>query len=173
MSDMPVEVVRSTRRKRTIQASIVGGRIRVLVPAGLKPDEERRLVESMVARVSKKREAGSIDLAARARRLADRYGLPIPKAIDWSDRQNQRWGSCTPADGTVRISNRLAGIPEWVLDYVLVHELAHLAHPGHNGQFRELVARYELGERAEGYLIAKSEDGMTSPWGQADHTEAN
>ncbi|MGQ0848505.1 MAG: M48 metallopeptidase family protein [Actinomycetota bacterium] len=159
MTDLPVEVIRSTRRRRTVQASIVGGRIRVLVPAGLKAEEERTLVATMVARVSRKRDSGMIDLEHRARRLAARYGLPVPKSVEWSDRQAQRWGSCTPVDGSVRISSRLASMPGWVLDYVLVHELAHLTGDGHGHGFRSLVGRYELAERAEGYLIAKAEDG--------------
>lgn len=157
MSDPPVEIVRSARRKRTIQASFVEGRIRVLVPAGLKPEEERLHVERMVARLTRKRELRAVDLAVRAQRLAQRYNLPMPARIEWSDRQLERWGSCTFSDRSVRISSRLVNMPAWVLDYVIVHELAHLAVPRHSSAFKELVARYELGERAEGYLIAKSE----------------
>jgi predicted metal-dependent hydrolase len=157
MSGPPVEIVRSARRKRTIQASFVEGRIRVLVPAGLHPEEERQHVERMVARLTRKREIHSVDLMARARRLAEKYDLPVPARIEWSDRQLERWGSCTFSDRSVRISSRLVNMPAWVLDYVIVHELAHLAVPGHSAAFSALVARYELGERAEGYLIAKSE----------------
>lgn len=157
MSVPPVEIVRSARRKRTIQASFVEGRIRVLVPAGLKPEEERMHVERMVARLTRKRELHSVDLAVRAQRLAQKYHLPVPARIEWSDRQLERWGSCTFSDQSVRISSRLVNMPAWVLDYVIVHELAHLAVPRHSPAFNALVARYELGERAEGYLIAKSE----------------
>ncbi|MGH8959149.1 MAG: M48 metallopeptidase family protein [Acidimicrobiia bacterium] len=157
MSGPPVEIVRSTRRKRTIQASFVDGRIRVLVPAGLKAEEERQHVERMVARLTRQREAHSIDLTARAARLAEKYELPTPGRIEWSDRQLERWGSCTFSDRSVRISSRLVSMPAWVLDYVIIHELAHLAVPGHSAAFHDLVGRYELGERAEGYLIAKSE----------------
>jgi predicted metal-dependent hydrolase len=142
-----------------VQASIVNGRVRVLVPAGLSLAEERRLVETMVARATRKLTARTVDLDARARHLARRYGLPTPSNIEWSDRQLSRWGSCTPTDGNIRISNRLAAMPGWVLDYVMVHELAHLEVPDHGERFRLLVGRYELGERAEGYLIAKSEGG--------------
>ena len=157
MSDLPVEVVRSRKRKRTVQAYIVDGRIRVLVPAGLPGEEEARLVDSIVARATRRFSSTTVDLPARARRLARRYQLPVPATIEWSDRQLSRWGSCTPSDGKIRISNRLATMPEWVLDWVLVHELAHLAVPDHGDRFKALVSRYELGERAEGYLIAKSE----------------
>jgi predicted metal-dependent hydrolase len=157
MSDPRVEIVRSPRRKRTIQASFIDGGIRVLVPAGLKPEEEKKQVELLVARLTRKRETRSIDLMERARRLARRYQLPVPTTIEWSDRQMERWGSCTFSNRSIRISSRLVNMPSWVLDYVIVHELAHLAVPRHSLAFHALVGRYELGERAEGYLIAKSE----------------
>jgi hypothetical protein len=63
-----------------------------------------------------------------------------------------RWGSCTPANRTIRISSRLKQMPEWVLDYVLVHELAHLLVAAHDASFWALVDRYERTERARGYL---------------------
>lgn len=157
MTDLPVDVVRSKRRKRTIQAYVVDGRVRVLVPAGLPGDEEARLIESMVARATRRFTSTTVDLPTRARHLARRYDLPEPETIEWSDRQLSRWGSCTPTDSKIRISNRLAAMPVWVLDWVLVHELAHLAVPDHGERFQAIVGRYELGERAEGYLIAKSE----------------
>ena len=43
-------------------------------------------------------------------------------------------------------------MPSWVLDYVLVHELAHLRVPGHGPKFWALVDRYPRTERARGYL---------------------
>jgi predicted metal-dependent hydrolase len=87
--------------------------------------------------------------------LARRYGLPQPARTDWADNQSARWGSCTPARGTIRISRRLAEFPGWVLDYVIVHELAHLAVHGHGPDFWALVDRYPRTERARGFLIAK------------------
>jgi predicted metal-dependent hydrolase len=75
--------------------------------------------------------------------------------VRWSDQQQQRWGSCTPEDGTIRVSSRLAAFPPWVLDYVLVHELAHLLVPSHGAEHDALVMRYPLAERARGFLIAK------------------
>lgn len=162
MTEHPVEIVRSKRRKRTLQASIVSGTIRVMVPAGMPRDEERRMVEQLVAKVRRKMQAGQVNLAARARVLARRYGLPQPTEISWSDRQHHRWGSCTSTRGTIRISTRLATVPDFVLDYVLVHELAHLQIGGHGKDFWELVGRYELTERARGYLMALNDTGRLS-----------
>jgi predicted metal-dependent hydrolase len=154
---LPVEVVRSHRRRRTLQAQVVGGTVRVLVPAGLPADEERRLVDQLVAKVTAKAVAGRIDLESRAGELAARYGLPPPRGIEWSSRQLSRWGSCSPGSDRIRISDRLATMPSWVLDSVLVHELAHLVEANHGPRFTALTGRYELTERATGYLMAVSQ----------------
>lgn len=163
MTSLPVEIVRSRRRKRTLQASVVAGAIRVQVPAGLPEEEERRLVDRLVARVHRKLETGRIDLSSRASKLARRFDLPEPDRISWSDRQDLRWGSCTPSRDTIRISTRLAGLPGFVLDYVLVHELAHLQVSGHGEDFWALVGRYRLAERARGYLMALDQTGWVPP----------
>ena len=152
---MEIEVVRSARRRRTVQARVVDGVLRVSVPATMPPDEEQRWVAEMVRRISRRTTAEGIDLGARARRLADRHDLPRPASVAWSDRQRSRWGSCTPSTGAIRVSGRLAAWPPWVLDYVLVHELAHLVAADHGPRFQALVARYPLAERARGFLIAK------------------
>jgi hypothetical protein len=55
-------------------------------------------------------------------------------------------------DGTIRISARLRGMPSWVLDYVLLHELAHLLQPRHGPQFWALLQGYPRTERARGFL---------------------
>lgn len=158
MRDLPIEVIRSARRKRTAQAYVTEGKLRVMVPAGLDPDQEERVVERMVAQMERKMSSEGIDVDKRARELARKYDLPEPVSIEWSSRQMRRWGSCTPEQGRIRISDRLAAMPGWVLDSVLVHELAHLEVPGHGPRFKDLVGRYELGERATGYLLAKGEE---------------
>jgi len=157
MNDLSVEVVRSKRRKKTAQAYMLDGRLRVLVPAGLEPDFEAGLIEDLVTKTRRRISSGDVDLNVRARSLAKRYALPVPVSIEWSNRQLRRWGSCTVSEGRIRISDRLATMPDWVLDWVILHELAHLAVPDHGERFQALVSQYELGERAEGYLIAKSE----------------
>ena len=157
MTDMPIEVVRSARRRRTAHCRIVDGKLRVLLPAGLAQEQEAAVVDKLVTRVIRKASSAEVDLAARARELAGRYGLRIPTHIEWSARQHTRWGSCSPDRGRIRISNRVASMPGWVLDWVLIHELAHLEVPDHGARFHALVDRYELRERATGYLIAKGE----------------
>lgn len=154
-----VEVVRSARRKKTVSARELGGVLRVSIPATMTKAEEQHWVAEMVRRTDRRRSAGSVDLAARARLLAERYDLSPPRSIRWSENQQWRWGSCTPIDGSVRISSRLAGEPGWVLDYVIIHELAHLDIAGHNARFWALVRRYPRAELARGFLMARSMGG--------------
>lgn len=91
---------------------------------------------------------------ARAARLSERYldGAASPRSVRWVENQRARWGSCTPEDGSIRLSHRLQGMPTWVVDYVLLHELAHLIVADHGPEFWRLLARYPRTERARGYL---------------------
>jgi predicted metal-dependent hydrolase len=152
-----VEVVRSTRRRRTVGAQLRGGVLRVSVPSWMSKADEAAWVEEMARRFSRKVSTDGVDLAARAAALAARHRLPAPATISWVD-MSTRWGSCTPANRSIRISNRLAPFPSWVLDYVIVHELAHLSVPDHSRAFWALVERYPKAERARGFLVAKSGD---------------
>jgi predicted metal-dependent hydrolase len=155
-TDVPVRVIESARRKKTVSARFVDGTIEIRMPQGLAHAERDNHIRTLTKRLLKKRSSEAIDLSDRARRLARRYELPAPTTISWSSRQNSRWGSCTPVDGTVRISHRLSDFPNWVLDYVIVHELAHMIELNHTSEFHVLVARFPKAERAEGFLIAVS-----------------
>jgi predicted metal-dependent hydrolase len=152
---MEVEVIRSARRRKTVEARQVGGTLRISIPATMTQAEEARWIEEMTRRFERRSQVKPIDLTERARTLARQYGLPTPASIRWVDNQHTRWGSCTTATGAVRISTALSKYPRWVLDYVIVHELAHLIEPSHRPAFWALVARYPHAERARGYLIAK------------------
>jgi predicted metal-dependent hydrolase len=158
-SVMRYEVIRSPKRRKTVQARLVGGVVQVFIPARMTKAEEDKWVAEMVGRFQRKEAVAPIDLAARAEVLATRYGLRQPASIRWVDNQEWRWGSCTPADRTIRLSTRLGGFPPWVVDYVIVHELAHLSVGGHGREFWALVNRYPKTERARGFLIAKGMDG--------------
>ena len=138
-----------------MQARESNGVVRVSIPASMSRAEEEHWVSVMVNRFARRAEAAVIDLDARAKALAAQYSLPVPKAIRWVDNQRTLWGSCTPGDGSVRISSAVASYPGWVLDYVILHELAHFVVPGHGPAFWELVNRYPKTERARGYLMAK------------------
>ena len=155
---MKVEVVRSARRRSTVQARRVNGVLRVSIPASMTKVEEERWVSEMVRRMERTQATEQIDLDRRAAALAARYRLDRPESIRWVGNQEWRWGSCTPSDRSIRISSRLVGEPGWVLDYVIVHELSHLSIAGHGPDFWSLVNRYPKAERARGFLIARGMD---------------
>ena len=169
---LQVEVVRSARRRKTVSARQVDGVLRISIPAGMSPTEEVHWVAEMSRRFERRNRTEAVDLAERAALLARRYGLPAPSSIRWVDNQQARWGSCTPTDGSIRVSSRLAAFPGWVLDHVIVHELAHLVEPGHGPAFQTLVARHPKGERAIGFLIAKGMDGDEPDVGAEGGSEA-
>ena len=153
----PVEVRRSTRRRRTVSAYRDGDRTVVLIPARMSRAEERRWVSVMLERLARqdaRLRPSDDELMERARDLSRRHldGRARPASVRWVTNQGSRWGSCTPADRTIRLSTRLQGMPSWVVDYVLVHELAHLIEAGHGPAFWALVDSYPRTERARGYL---------------------
>src|SRR5512139_383049 len=96
------------------------------------------------------------DLMQRASEINRAYfsGQLRLREIRYVTNQQHRFGSCTPVTGSVRISHRVARMPGWVRDYVLVHELAHLLEANHGPRFWRLVNRYPKTERARGYLMA-------------------
>ena len=152
-----VIVRRSARRRRTVSAYRENGRTIVLIPARMSRAEESRWVAEMLSRLEaseQRRRPSDALLLERAHELSRRYlqGRASPASVAWSTRQPGRWGSCTPLDASIRISARLQGMPSWVVDYVLVHELAHLIEPSHSRRFWSLVERYPRAERARGYL---------------------
>ena len=155
-----VEVRRSSRRKKTISAEIVGDALLVSIPARLSRAEEQEWVTVMASRMAERRRRDRLntdgDLARRAADLADHYLDGIrPADIGWVTNQKSRWGSCSPDEGVIRISLALVDYPSWVRDYVIVHELAHLLVADHSPEFWDLVNRYPLTKRARGFLIAK------------------
>ncbi len=149
-----VKVIRSANRHKTVSSRVAGGVIEIRIPAWMSDFDEAEVVNDFCRRFEERRRCWEVDLGARARDLAARFDLPEPRSIRWSTRQSRRWGSCRASVGEILISHRLTEVPPWVLDYVIVHELAHLVESGHSAAFGALVARYPLTERAIGYLDA-------------------
>jgi predicted metal-dependent hydrolase len=152
-----VEIRRSTRRKRTVRAYREGDRIIVLMPAHLSPEEEQSHVQSLVERLDRRERRvrpSDEELLTRAVELSDRWldGQATPSSVRWVTNQNSRWGSCSSGDASIRLSHRLKGMPAWVVDYVLLHELAHLLEPNHSARFWALVDAFPHATRAKGFL---------------------
>jgi predicted metal-dependent hydrolase len=152
-----VEVRRSKRRRRTVSAYREGDRSVVLIPARMTRAEEAEWVEVMVKQLEaqeRRSKPSDQELLQRAQRLSRRYldSRAVPSSVRWVTNQRTRWGSCTVDDRSIRLSDRLQAMPDWVVDYVLLHELAHLLQPSHGPEFWELLAPYPELERAKGFL---------------------
>lgn len=163
MDKEAVEIRRSRRRTRTLTVFREQGRLVAVVPAALTRRQADELVPALVTRFLAKESrrvvpSGDPELHARAAELAERYLTgrvpdPLPAfQVRWVSNQTRRWGSCSPTQGRIRISDRLRGVPRWVGDYVLLHELVHLVEPTHSARFWELVSAYPEADRARGFL---------------------
>ena len=156
-----IRIERSAGRVKTVSARQVGDTLVVRAPAAIDEAELDPIIERLRRRLERRVKARALDdgdLEGAARRLNARHfaGKLSWRSIAWVTNQNGRWGSCTPAEGTIRLNHRLAETPDWVRDYVIVHELAHLLESNHGPRFWALVNRYPLTERARGYLMALS-----------------
>lgn len=162
---MDIKVVRSSKRKKTVSARLVDGVLKISAPACLSDDELKPIIARLQKRIEKKQKKDRLDdteLRAIAKRLNAKYfqNRLEGMTISWSTNQDKRYGSCTPAHKSIRISHRIAAMPQFVKEYVVMHELAHLVEANHSEKFWRLVNRYPLTERARGYLIAVGLEGL-------------
>jgi predicted metal-dependent hydrolase len=187
----PVVVRRSARRRRTVAAFWEDGNAVVAIPAHFTKAQENEWVRRMLDKLKRQGERGAqgagrrrpasdAALAAHSAELSSRYlgGRAAPTSVRWVSNQKSRWGSATPADGTIRLSDKLRAMPQWVIDYVLLHELAHLLVAAHNAAFWRLLEAYPETQRAKAFLegvafatsrgLGPDEEGAGAPAGGWD-----
>jgi predicted metal-dependent hydrolase len=157
--DWPVRIIRSAQRRKTVSGRLENGELIIRAPVSISDKDLALIIEGLKKRIAKRGVKGAPsddNLEKRAQQLNQKYfdGRLRWRSIRYVTNQNSRFGSCTPDDGTIRLSHRLAKMPVWVRDYVLVHELAHLVEANHGPRFWRLVNRFPLTERARGYLMA-------------------
>jgi len=158
---LTVEVVRDRRLRTSVRWTLNGETIQVRAPAALPRKQLDELLDKVIARVLKQRARARlrqyVDLQERARLINRRYfdGELSWHTIRWVDNMERRLGSCTTGgstDGDIRISARIRAWPQYVVDYVIAHELAHRRHPDHSPAFWAMLARYPHVERARGFI---------------------
>ena len=156
---MEIKIIRSAKRAKTVTARVVGEVLEILSPIHCSDVELQPIIDKLQQRIEKKQQKRNLsaeDLEQIAQRLNQQYFQNSLKwhSIEWSTQQTSIFGSCTPALGTIRISQRLAKMPLFVQEYVVMHELGHLIEANHSVKFWQLVNRYPRTERARGYLMA-------------------
>ncbi|HIH43774.1 MAG TPA: M48 family metallopeptidase [Candidatus Methanoperedenaceae archaeon] len=172
---MEVKVIRSQDRKKTIQCRMVGETLVVYLPLGMHREEERKIIEEMRQKIEKRRLKRQINKDDYLRKKFVEFNSKYfqrklrVNSIEFVTNQERNRGSCTPANGTIRISHRLLNMPKWVLDYVIMHEMTYLVHPDHSRAFWEKVGEYKYTKRARGFLMAK---GMEDEETESDGGDA-
>jgi len=158
---MEVKIVRSDKRRKTIGARVVEDTMYINAPADISEFRLKEVVNNFKRRFERRRFKKELnakeDLKDIAERLNERYfgGRIKVNRINYVTDQNRKFGCCNYKSKTIRISHQLAGMPPWVRDYVIVHEMAHILEPNHSRAFWKIVSRYRPAERARGYLMAK------------------
>lgn len=159
IQQLPVEVRRSRRRKKTISARVEAGKLIILAPHAITQAELQTFIAQFQERFAQRYQSSpntDTELEQRAQTLNQKYfhGRLQWQSIRYVANQTQRLGSCNSLNGNIRLSDKLINMPHWVSDYVLMHELAHLEEANHGRAFWQLVYQYPLTERARGYLMA-------------------
>ena len=158
---MKVEVKRSKRRKRTISARLDGDIMYVYAPVDTPEKELHKIIENFKKRFARRNLKRELNKERNLREVFSELnkiyfdGKIKIKSIEYVTNQQKICGSCNYKKKTIRISHCLAHMPEWVRDYVIIHEMAHILEPNHSKAFWDIVYRYKLVERARGFLIAK------------------
>jgi predicted metal-dependent hydrolase len=159
-SDMEVKIIRSRRRRRTVGARLVNNTLLISAPELLSEERLEKIVTDFKSKFERKKLKDELDRKYRlpeiAAKLNERYfdnGLKI-NSIEYVTVQNSKLACCNYRTGHIRISHRIGFMPDWVRDYVIIHEMAHLIEPNHSRAFWDIVCRYKLAERARGYLMA-------------------
>ena len=159
---MEVKINFSRKRVRTIGARMVGDTMHINAPVGMPQEKLQKVIDKFKIRFEKQKLRQELNktpetLQEIAQRLNNQYfsGKLEIKSIEYSVNQDRIFGICNHRTKNIKISYRLKEMPDWVRNYVIIHELAHLVEPNHGENFWNIVNRYSLSERARGYLIAK------------------
>ena len=158
---MTVEISRDRRLQKSVRWQVKQDTIQVRAPLHISSSDLDRMVDDIVERVRKQRARARHQnddaLEQRARTLNKKHfdGELRWHTIRWVSNMARRLGSCTDGgatDGDIRISDRIKQWPDYVVDYVIAHELAHRKYPNHSADFWDYLSRYPHTERARGFI---------------------
>ena len=143
-----VELTIVVQRKRVkhLNARLHGTTVNVSVPYHATREEVERAIPELTRTLLRRAWASRVnreeDAVALARKVAVRFPRPPEiRDVAFVTTQSSRWGSYSPASGTIRLNAVLREMPRWVLEAVVAHELAHAVHLRHSDPFWALVRR--------------------------------
>lgn len=158
-----VNLKRDKRLKKTSRwERLPDGSLLVRVPYRLPRYKISTLLKQVASQLDKaiilQAQRTDADLQQRAELINQKHfkGSIQWNAIRWVSNMQSRLGSCTqggPTDGQIRISDKIKKWPDWVVDYVIAHELLHRRHSNHSDAFwNDMRAAYPLTEQARGFI---------------------
>lgn len=159
------EIRRSKRRKKSVGAYRERGKTVIIAPVRMSNKEVQQYAAELIAQLNAHDEKNASQklLETRARHLTkiyldiDVFEFVEPSvSIRWVTNQNSRWGSCSPDDREIRISHRIQGMPQYVIDAVILHELVHLIVADHSPKFYAYLEKYDQYAMAREYLAGYS-----------------
>jgi len=157
---MEVKIILSKRRWRTVSARMEDETLVVSAPDALSKARLEKIVADFKIKFEKKiikeeldRKQSLLEISSELNKKYFRNSLKI-NSIEYVTDQNSKFGCCNYRLGNIRISHKVGLMPDWVRDYVLIHEMAHLIEPNHSRAFWDIVSLYRLAERARGFLLA-------------------
>ncbi len=166
---MKVEVKRSKKRKKTISARLDGDTMYIYAPVDIQEKELHKIINNFKKRFSRRNLKRELNKEQNLRDMFNKLNKKYfdeqikVKSIEYVTNQKSKYGCCNYKKKTIRISHYLSQMPDWVRDYIIIHEMAHILEPNHSKAFWDIVYRYKLAERARGFLIAKGmEDNKES-----------
>jgi len=155
-----IKILRSKKRRRTVSARMVKDILIVRAPQYFPESRLQKVIAELKARIERKQLKEELNKSENLVQRVKEFNLQYFEnkltinSIEYVTDQNSKFGCCNYRTGCIRISHRISAMPQWVRNYVIIHELAHLVVPDHSKAFWEIVNRYKLAERARGYLIA-------------------
>jgi predicted metal-dependent hydrolase len=158
---LTVSIEVDPRLRKTARWLLRGQIVLLRVPRRMTRKQVDDLIAQITPRIVRQRKRASrqtdINLMHRAAFLNDQYfgGELSWHSIRWVHNMRHRLGSCTTGgttDGDIRISERIRGWPQYVVDYILAHEICHRKFPNHSSEFWGYLGRYPFTQKAIGFL---------------------
>jgi predicted metal-dependent hydrolase len=156
-----VSVNPDSRLRRTVRWMLRGSEIQMRVPQSMNRSQIEKMIEDILPRIARQRKRArkqaDVNLMTRAAEINAAYfgGELTWHTIRWVKNMDRRLGSFTTGgttDGDIRISERIRRWPQYVIDYILAHEMCHRIFPNHSAEFWAYLSRYPHTEKAIGFV---------------------